>query len=342
MPSVAARRPNDHHHAADQKAHRLDTALAIVLTKVLDIERHASEDVRRIGKVEAAIFERFGPLRWIESNAHGGIKRTPKNSNRQIKRAKISPGGIVTPRRTCGPSGHPVASGMEKISYAGYRFPPEIIDRAICLYLRFTLSLRDVEDLLAERGVAVSYETVRRWVNHFGPMIAADLRKRRQKPHTTWHLDEVYLKIDGRMVYLWRAVDAEGEVLDVLVQSKRNKHAALKLMRKLLRKYAFVPERLVTDNLRSYSAAVRVLGIERRHERARWKNNRAENSHQPTRRRERKMQRFKSAGSAQKFLSTHAAVYNIFNVQRHLTSAQTHRALRAVAMDTWRTAVAAA
>ena len=116
----------------------------------------------------------------------------------------------------------------------------------------------------------MSYETVRRWVNHFGPMIAADLRKRRQKPHTTWHLDEVYLKIDGRMVYLWRAVDAEGEVLDVLVQSKRNKHAALKLMRKLLRKYAFVPERLVTDDLRSYSAAVHVLGIERRHERGRW------------------------------------------------------------------------
>ena len=181
---------------------------------------------------------------------------------------------------------------MKKISYVGYRFPPEIIDQAIWLYLRFTLSLRDVEDLLAERGLAVSYETVRRWVNHFGPMIAADLRKRRQKPHTTWHLDEVYLKIDGRMVYLWRAVDAEGEVLDVLVQSKRNKHAALKLMRKLLKKYAFVPERLVTDDLRSYSAAVRDLGIERRHERGRWKNNRAENSHLPTRRRERKMQRF--------------------------------------------------
>jgi len=231
---------------------------------------------------------------------------------------------------------------MKKISYNGYRFPPEIIHQAIWLYLRFTLSLRDVEDLLAERGMAVSYETVRRWVNHFGPMIAADLRKRRLKPHTTWHLDEVYLKIDGRMVYLWRAVDAEGEVLDVLVQSKRNKHAALKLMRKLLRTYAFVPERLVTDDLRSYSAAVRVLGIERRHERGRWKNNRAENSHQPTRRRERKMQRFKSPGSAQKFLSTHAAVYNTFKVQRHLTSAQTHRTLRAAAMDTWRTAVAAA
>ena len=111
---------------------------------------------------------------------------------------------------------------MNKISYSGYRFPPELIQQAIWLYLRFTLSLRDVEDLLAERGVAVSYETVRRWVNHFGPMIAADLRKRRPKPHTTWHLDEVYLKIDGRMVYLWRAVDAEGEVLDVLAIMNEN------------------------------------------------------------------------------------------------------------------------
>ena len=154
---------------------------------------------------------------------------------------------------------------MTKISYAGYRFPPEIIHQAIWLYLRFTLSFRDVEDLLAERGIAVSYETVRRWVNHFGPMIAAHLRKRRPKPHATWHLDEVYLKMDGRMVYLWRAVDAEGEV----------------------------------------PPAARDLGIEHLHERGRWRNNRAENSHQPTRRRESKMQRFKSARSAQKFLSAH-------------------------------------
>ena len=231
---------------------------------------------------------------------------------------------------------------MRKISYRGYHFPPEIIHQAIWLYLRFTLSFRDVEDLLAERGISLSYETVRRWVNHFGPMIAADLRKRRPKPCTVWHLDEAYLKIDGRMVYLWRAVDSEGEVLDVLVQSKRNKHAARKLMRKLLKKYGFVPSRMITDHLRSYAAAARDLGIERRHERGRWRNNRAENSHQPTRRRERKMQRFKSAGSAQKFLSTHAAVYNIFYVQRHLTSARTHQAFRAAAMNTWREALAAA
>jgi putative transposase len=168
------------------------------------------------------------------------------------------------------------------------------------------------------------------------------LRKRRPKPYAVWHLDEVYLKIDGRMVYLWRAVDAEGEVLDVLVQSKRNKHSALKLTRRLLRKYAVVPERLVTDDLRSYRAATLDLGIDHLHDRGRWKNNRAENSHQPTRQRERKIQRLKSAGSAQNFLSTHADVYNTFNVQRHLTSAQTHSVLRAAATTTWREAVATA
>jgi putative transposase len=152
----------------------------------------------------------------------------------------------------------------------------------------------------------------------------------------------LYLKIDGKMMCLWRAVDAEGEVLDVLVQSKRDKRAAVKLMCKLFKKYAMAPEILVMDNLRSYGAAVRDLGLESRHERGKWKNNRAENSHQPTRRREVKMQRFKSPGSAQKFLSTHAAVYNTFNVQRHLVSAKNHRALRAEAMDTWREAAAAA
>ena len=214
--------------------------------------------------------------------------------------------------------------------------------QAIWLYLRFTLSLRDVEDLFAERGIMVPYETVRRWVNHFGPMIAANLRKRRPKPHTIWHLDEVYLKIDGRMVYLWRAVDAEGEVLDVLVQSRRNKRAALKLMRKLLKKYGFVPDKLVTDDLRSYAAAASDLGIAKRHERGRWRNNRAENSHQPTRRREYKMQGFKSVASAQRFLSFHAAAYNTFNIQRHLISARTHRAFRASAMNMWREAVAVA
>jgi putative transposase len=137
-----------------------------------------------------------------------------------------------------------------------------------------------------------------------------------------------------------RAVDTEGEVLDVLVQTRRNKRAALRLMRKLLKKYGFVPDKLVTDELRSYAAAASHLGIAKRHERGRWRNNRAENSHQPTRRREKKMQGFKSVGSAQRFLSTHAATYNTFNVQRHLTSARTHRAFRASAVQTWREVVA--
>jgi putative transposase len=230
---------------------------------------------------------------------------------------------------------------MNNIDYDGYRFPPAIIQQAIWLYFRFILSFRYVEDLLAERRITVSYETVRRWVNHFGPMIAADLRRRRPKPYSTWHLDEVYLKISGRMVYLWRAVDAEGEALDVLVQRKLSKHAALKLMRKLLKKCGFVPDRLITDDLRSYAAAAHDLGISARHGRGRWKNNRAENSHQPTRRRERKMA-FQELGSAQRFLSAHAAVFNTFNVQRHLTSASTHRTFRAAAMSRWREAVTAA
>ena len=152
----------------------------------------------------------------------------------------------------------------------------------------------------------------------------------------------LYLKIDGPMVYLWPPTDAESEVLDVLVQTRSNKRAALKLMRKLLKKYGFVPDKLVTDDLRSYGAAANDLGIAKRHERGRWRNNRAENSHQPTRRREHKMQGFKSVGSAQRFLSTHAATYNTFNVQSHLTSARTHRAFRASAMQTWREVVAAA
>ena len=144
------------------------------------------------------------------------------------------------------------------------------------------------------------------------------------------------------MVYLWRAVDAEGEVLDVLLQTKRNKRAALKLMRKLLKKTGFVPDKLATDELASYGAATRDLGLANRHERGRSRNNRAENSHQPTRRRERKMQRFKSMGSAQRFLSIHAAAYNTFNIQRHLISAKTHRSFRAAAMESWHQAVSAA
>src|SRR5271167_1914451 len=230
---------------------------------------------------------------------------------------------------------------MTTISFARHQFPPDIIRHAVWLYLRFTLSFRDVEDLLAERGLDVSYETVRRWVLKFGPLFAKELRRRRHRPTSQWHLDEMAVPIGGRRFWLWRAVDDEGEVLDLLVQRRRDKAAAVKLMRKLLKKQGFAPEVLVTDKLRSYSAAKTQLGLSARHEQGLRKNNRAENSHQPTRRRERKMQRFKSPGSAQRFLAVHAAVHNTFNVQRHLTSRHTLRALRTEAFRTWRAATAA-
>jgi transposase-like protein len=212
----------------------------------------------------------------------------------------------------------------------------------IWLYLRFTLSYRDVEDLLAERGLDVSYETVRRWVLKFGPMIARNLRRHRPRPSDRWHLDEMVVRIAGRRMYLWRAVDHEGEVLDMLVQRRRDKRAALRLMRKLLRKQGFAPKRLTTDKLASYGAAFRHLRLTCPHEQGLRKNNRAENSHQPVRRRERKMQRFKSAGSAQRFLSIHAAIHNTFNLQRHLIPRSTLRAFRAEAAAQWQAAVAAA
>jgi len=226
------------------------------------------------------------------------------------------------------------------ISFARHQFPPAIIRHAVWLYLRFTLSYRDVEDLLAERGLDVSYETVRRWVSKFGPMFAQELRRRRPRPTSRWHLDEMAVMIAGRQFWLWRAVDDEGEVLDLLVQRRRDKAAAVKLMRKLLKKQGFAPDVLVTDKLRSYGAAKAELGLSARHERGLRKNNRAENSHQPTRRRERKMQRFKSPGSAQRFLSIHAAVQNTFNFQRHLTSRRTLRVFREEAFRTWRAATA--
>ena len=218
---------------------------------------------------------------------------------------------------------------MEPISYRCHRFPPQIIQHARWLYCRFTLSFRDVEDMLAERGLEVSYETVRRWVLKFGHRYARRLRRFRPRPDGRWHLDEMFVKIRGRRMYLWRAVDAEGEVLDCLVQSKRNKATALKLMRKLLKKQGYVPSSIVTDKLPSYGAALRELGLSRRHETGWRKNNRAKNSHLPVRRRERKMQRFKSAGSAQRFLSIPAAVYNAFYVQRHLLHRRFFKQFRA-------------
>jgi transposase-like protein len=229
---------------------------------------------------------------------------------------------------------------MATISYARHRFPAVVIQHAVWLYFRFTLSYRDVEDLLAERGLDVSYETVRRWVLKFGPLFARELRRRRQRPTSQWHLDEMAVVIGGKQFWLWRAVDSEGEVLDLLVQRRRNKAAAAKLMRKLLKKQGFPPDVIITDKLRSYDAAKIEMGLTARHEQGLRKNNRAENSHQPVRRREFKMQRFKSPGSAQRFLSVHAAVHNNFNVQRHLTS-RTLRVLRGAAIETWRRATAA-
>src|SRR4051794_5998321 len=232
---------------------------------------------------------------------------------------------------------------MRPLSYSGYRFPRDIIQRAVWMYLRFTLSFRDVEELLAERGITVTYETVRRWVLTFGPVIARELRARRPKPHRRWHLDEVFVQIAGRQMYLWRAVNAEGEVLDVLVQPKRDKRAAQKLMRKLLKKQGMAPDAWITDKCLSYGAALREMKLSRTdHVQQKRANNRAESSHVPVRRRERKQQGFKSPGSAQRFLSMHAATYNTFTVPRHLVSAPMHRLFRAEAFETWRHAAGVA
>jgi putative transposase len=178
---------------------------------------------------------------------------------------------------------------MSPISYRRHRFPPVVIQHAVWLYLRFTLSYRDVEELLAERGLDVSYETVRSWVVKFGPIIARRLRRCRPRPSDRWHLDEMVVRIAGKRMYLWRAVDHEGEILDVLVQRRRDRRAAIKLMRKLLRKQGFAPKMVVTDKLRSYGSAFHQIGLACHHEQGLRKNNRAENSHQVVRRRERKM-----------------------------------------------------
>jgi transposase-like protein len=231
---------------------------------------------------------------------------------------------------------------MSPFSFARHQFPPAIIQHAIWLYLRFTLSYRDVEELLAQRGIDMSYETVRRWVLKFGPAIAGNLRRLRPKPSPRWHLDEMVVRIGGQLMYLWRAVDDEGEVLEVFVQRRRDMAAALKLMRKLLKKYGFAPTQVTTDKLRSCGAAFRQLGLTAHHEQGRRTNNRTEVSYQPVRRRERKLQRFKSSGSAQRFVSLHAAVYNTFNLQRHLVSRRTLRYFRAQAVAHWRAATAAA
>ena len=232
---------------------------------------------------------------------------------------------------------------MKGVSYKRHRFPPDVIRHAVWLYFRFTLSLHDVEELLAQRGIEVSYETIRCWTRKFGQLYAWNLRRSRCKPTGRWHLDEMVVKVGGMRMWLWRAVDDEGEVLDVLLQKRRNKGAALKLLRKLLKSTGLHPETTTTDGLASYRATKRELALTKRHRPGGMRaNNRAENSHLTIRRRERKKQKFKSQGSAQRFLSTHAAVYNNFNVQQHLVSRPTLRVFRAAAHQTWAAATAAA
>jgi putative transposase len=225
-----------------------------------------------------------------------------------------------------------------------FRTSPEIIRLAVMMYVRFPLSLRNVEDLLHERGIGICHETVRFWWNRFGPMFAAEIRKRRvesmRSSRWRWHLDEVFVKINGERHYLWRAVDHEGEVLESFVTKRRDRKAALKFIRKSLKRHGHV-QAVVTDRLRSYGAALRGLGISDRRETGRWANNRAENSHLPFRRRERTMLLFRRSRTLQKFASVHASVSNHFNQERSLTSRASFKLNRAAALAGWRQLCAA-
>ena len=213
------------------------------------------------------------------------------------------------------------------------------------MYVRFPLSLRNVEDLLHERGIDISHETVRFWWNRFGPMFAAEIRRRRvdrmrSGTHWQWHLDEVFVKINGEWHYLWRAVDHEGEVLESFVTKRRDRKAALKFLRKTMKRHGRA-HIFVTDMLRSYGAAMKVIGNVDRQETGRWLNNRAENSHQPFRRRERAMRRFRRMRSLQKFVAVHASIHNLFNAERALTSRDIFKANRTAALAEWRGLLAA-
>ena len=226
-----------------------------------------------------------------------------------------------------------------------FKTSPEIIRLAVMLYVRFPLSLRNVEDLLHERGIEISHETVRFWWNRFGPMFAGEIRRHRVDRMRNcrqwrWHLDEMYVKINGEMHCLWRAVDHEAEVLESFVTKTRDRKAALKFLRKSMRRHGR-PERLVTDRLRSYGAALKDLGRGDDREMGRWANNRAENSHLPFRRRERAMLRFRQMRSLQKFVSVHASVTNHFNQQRALSSREYYKTARAAALVEWRSLFAA-
>ncbi len=209
--------------------------------------------------------------------------------------------------------------------YKRHRFPAEIISHCVWLYFRFSLSYRDVEEMMLERGVQLSYETVRNWCDKFGQDYAKKLKRRRPQPGDKWHLDEVFLTINGKRSYPWRAVDQDGNVLDILVQSKRNKKAAKKFFKKLLKGLQYAPRVIVTDKLKSYEAATREILPSVEHRQHKYLNNRAENSHQPTRERERRMQRFKSPGQAQRFLSSYSFISSHFRPRRHLFTAPEYR-----------------
>ncbi len=224
--------------------------------------------------------------------------------------------------------------------YKRHRFPPEIIQYAVWLYHRFRLSHRDVEDLLAERGITVSYESIRLWCNKFGLKYARRLKKKHQGYGDTFFIDEVFVKIDGKQHYLWRAVDQDGEVVDVFLQRRRDGKAAKRFFKRLLKAHRNEPRKIVTDKLGSYGVAHRELIPDTIHDTSQYANNRAELSHQPTRVRERVMRRFKSTRQAQRFLTVHAAVYNLFNLGRHLVSAKTYRFFRLRAFASWNYVVA--
>jgi putative transposase len=229
----------------------------------------------------------------------------------------------------------------DPVSYARHRFPAEIISHAVWLYHVFSLSLRDVELILAERGIVVTHESIRHWCLKFGADFARRLRRRRPRPGDTWHLDEVFVRIRGVLHYLWRAVDQNGVALDILLQDRRNGAAAKRFFKHLLHDLQYKPGCLVTDGLRSYGVAQRAIMPDVRHRTSRYLNNRAENSHRPTRRRERQMQRFKSAGQAQRFLSTQAMIYGHFRPQRHLMAARSYRHARAKAFRLWQQEICA-
>ncbi|WP_043366669.1 IS6 family transposase [Belnapia sp. F-4-1] len=224
----------------------------------------------------------------------------------------------------------------EPATYPGYRFPAAIISYAVWLYHVFGLSLREVELILAERGIGVTHESIRQWCRKFGADFARKLRQRRPKPGDTWHFDEVFLKIGGELHYLWRAMDQHGVVLDILVHDRRNATAAKRFFKRLLVGLKYIPRRLVTDGLRSYGVAHREVLPEVKHRTSRYLNNRAENSHRPTRRRERQMQRFKSSEQTQRFLSCHSMIYGHFRPRRHLMTADQYRRACAQAFQVWR------